>query len=168
MGYELIETVTLDAGAAQSILFQNIPQDGLDLVVVCSFRGTGSAVTLCNVVFNGDNTNANYAGVAAIGNNGSANPDTNYPRPMFYIPDTRHLNFSFGTATVYISSYALTNAQKPVLTNGTVDNNSSNDYQTIHGSTWKNNSAITSILLPSSRNNLAQWSTASLYKITSS
>ena len=164
MGYQLVETITVGAGGAASIEFTSIPQDGVDLVLVYSLRGTATLITGATVNLNSDTTNANYAGIELTGNGSTASSGVSV-RPFVYITDATYTSNTFASGQSYISNYT-SSAAKSVSTEGVSENNATTAYQQLHASSYTPTTAITSIRVSSSRLNLDVGSTASLYKIT--
>ena len=161
----LIETVTVGAGGASSITFAAIVQEsGSDLLCVLSARGGGTGITGAVLSLNADTTNANYTAKQLEGNGASASSNADYPRPIAWIPDSSYTSNTFGNASFYISNYA-SSAYKSISTDGVSENNATTAYQVIHASTWNDTSAVTSLVVGSSRGGFAEYSTASLYKI---
>ena len=159
-----IETIELGSSAA-SIEFTSIPQDGVDLLVVCSLRGTSSLGTLASVNLNADTTNANYSGLELVGNGSTASSNTDFSRPFFDIPDDAFGFNIFSNSSTYISNYT-SSSNKSISTDAVTENNGNPSYQKLHASVYNITTAISSIRVQSSRQNFAIGSTASLYKIS--
>jgi len=168
MGYELIETIEVGSGGASSIEFTSIPQDGVDLVLKGSIRGdfanyvTNLAWTLNN------NTSATYSFVSLRGIAGSintqANSQTSNGYPIQPNGGTSTSN-TFGSFSFYVSNYT-SSTDKSISYDSVSENNSSDALQAIVANSVNITTGITSIELFPASDNLLQYSTASLYKIT--
>lgn len=170
---QLIETKTL-ASAAASIEFTSIPQDGTDLVVLCSARSnrTPDAMDGIGIRFNG--TTTGYSGRRLIGTGSSVYSDTvaaNSAGTGFIIVSiistASATSNTFGSTSIYIPNYAgATN--KSVSADGSGENNATFAEQGIHAGLWSNTAAITSLTLVPyySTANFVAGSVFSLYKIT--
>jgi hypothetical protein len=165
MTMTLIETKTLGTAAA-SIEFTSIPQDGTDLVVLCSVRVDVDSIAL-NIRFNGD-TGSNFTMRILRGNGSSALSETSTSSAL----DSSGSNNSSATAntfsngTLYIPNYTGSTA-KSVSMDSVTENNATQAFQTIHAGIWTGTAAITSILFGRfAGGNLVAGSTISLYKVT--
>jgi len=169
MGMQLIETIEVGAGGAASIEFTSIPQDGVDLVLKVSTRCSSTAVLL-EMQFNAD-TSASYAyrwlrgtgSATSSGNAGSGYPST-YAMIGWVNGSSATAN-TFNNQEAYIPNYS-GSAIKSFSSDAVDENNATASYQTIQAGGWNNTSAITSVKLFLNAGNFAQYSTASLYKIT--
>ena len=162
MGYQLIETIEVGSGGAASIEFTGIPQDGVDLVCLISERHTDTG-NVIKVALNGDG-GSNYTWKRLYGTGSGAYSDGYTSFPPFGpwgAPNSFTAN-TFGNAEVRIPNYASTNP-KVVSYDGVTENNASLAYSGIGVLSWNQSSAITSLTLGT---NFAEFSTASLYKIT--
>lgn len=164
----LIETITVGAGGAASIEFTNIPQDGTDLLLVWSVRTVDNVnQSIMRLVFNGD-TGTNYAWVRIWGTGSSVSTSSGASQTTIlngYADGANATANTFGNSSVYISNYT-SSATKSVSNDSVSENNATEAYQFIGAGSYSG-SAITSLLLrENSSGNLAQYSTASLYKIT--
>ena len=163
MAYELIETIEVGAGGAASIEFTSIPQDGVDLQILLSGRSSGGNASL-NVSLNSDTTDANYDRKVLFGTGSSVGNLSGNFRPFLYIVTSTATANTFGNSSVYISNYAgATN--KSMSVDIVQENNATASNQAITANLWNNTAAVTSVTLSGSLD-VAQYSTASLYKIT--
>ena len=166
MGMELVEQVEVGAGGVASINFAAIPQDALDLQILLS----GSVLTggmNIDMRFN-NNSGASYylkklygtgTGVGSI----SLSSDSKFTLQATGSPSGWD---GFSNATIYIPNYAGTQ-NKSVQVDAVNENNGTGAFQEFYGALWLNSSAISSIqLLGDGGNNIAQYTIASLYKVT--
>ena len=173
----LIERVEVGAGGAASIEFTGIPQDGVDLLLVVSGRST--LVQPTNLVYcylNSDTTNSNYtynilrATMFAGSGGGGVQAITNNYRPFWAIPAAEASSDTFSSDKVLISNYtSTTNKSISIDTAGENFNSGSGLAEAtlyVEAATYTTTSGITSLLIDPAGNNFAQYSTASLYKIT--
>jgi hypothetical protein len=169
MGYQLIEHIEVGAGGAASMEFTGIPQDGVDLALLFSVRvvGAGSGFKDYSLHLNGETTGTNYAYKQVLGN-GSTAPPNSYSGPearfTMEVNDSGSEANTFSNSSVYFSNYA-SSAFKSVSIDSIGETNATSTRQEITAGVWNNTAAITSITLKHS-SNTAQYSTASLYKIT--
>ena len=170
MGYQLIETIEVGAGGASSIEFTGIPQDGVDLVLLCSFRGTSlegvdefrfnftgasfSAYSHCYL--GGDGTSA-----TSFTSEGATPPSAGI---CIYQNSSISTSNTFSNIKITASNYT-SSANKSFSTESVTEDNSSTAYQRIIAST-RPMSAITGLAISTYDALLAQYSTASLYKVT--
>lgn len=164
MGMTLVETVTVGSGGAASIEFTSIPQDGVDLLCVFGFRSTttngGMAITLNN------DSGSNYNSIRLYGQSGSvgSNSYTSYSYLQAQAADSNDTAGLFNNAHFYLSNYTSSSAKTL----------SSDDVGGVDGARlaiWAHNytgtSPVTILKLAgAAAQNFAQYSTASLYKIT--
>ena len=166
MGYQLVETIEVGSGGASSIEFTGIPQDGVDLQILISGRGSRSATdSQLRVAFNGD-TASNYDVRKLTGESGSVTSSAvNFNSVIFgeMSAATATAN-TFGSSSVYISNYT-SSAAKSLSTDSVTENNATQNKITIAAGAWSGTAAITSLLLTTNVS-FVQYSTASLYKIT--
>jgi hypothetical protein len=165
MGYQLIEHIEVGSGGAASIEFTGIPQDGVSLVLLTSLRGEGGAYP--NITLNG--TSANYSGKRLTGGGDYVSSGSNSVATSFddlYVSNTDTAN-TFGSNKWYFSNYAGATA-KSVSVEQVNENNATSAIMVLRANLWNDTAAITSIELNSlnASNEFAQYSTASLFKIT--
>ena len=165
--YESIATVTLGAGGSSEINFTSIPSTYTHLQI----RGIGRTTTSTTddnvyMQFNGD-TATNYAAHYLYGNGSSvfalgvANQSTVVACRITGASSTSGM---FGTTVVDILDYANTNKFKTTRGLTGHDQNGSGFIFLLSG-LWRNTSAISSIRLYVSPNNIAQYSQFALYGI---
>ena len=162
MAYKLIETIEVGAGGAASIEFTGIPQDGVDLQVVLSGRSTDGN-NYFGLQFNDDTgSNYNYKLLSGTGTAASSAAITSGSGLRIYSGDSDYTANTFGNSSAYISNYT-SNSAKSYSTDAVNENNSSAGIQNLGAGSWTGTSAITSLKIYGA---IAQYSTASLYKIT--
>jgi len=166
MSFELVETVEVGSGGATSIEFTSIPQDGTDLVLKLSSRGSTQVNIFVQV--NGD-TGANYNEVKLQGSGSSASSSSdtgdNEWNTGFQPRNTDTAN-TFGSMELYFSNYTSSSA-KSISGDSVSENNGTAAYQHIMALSYDGTSPITSILLFNFDVSVfEQYSSASLYKIT--
>jgi hypothetical protein len=162
---KLIETKTL--GTAQAAIeFTSIPQDGTDLVLLCSLRNTTDGVH-GKVTFN--NSASGYS-VRNLTGNGSTASSESLSTTQFYFNGlfaaSSYTANTFSSAFITIPNYA-SSANKSVSVDNVTENNATASFQTITAGLWSNTSAITSVKIETySAGTIATGSTISLYKVT--
>jgi hypothetical protein len=165
---KLIESKTLGTAQA-SIEFTSIPQDGTDLVAVCSLRLTGAGsdnVSDSQIKINGSSANFTYRYLLGTGNGGVASAAASTVGLIGFEPSSTSTANTFGSTLLYIPNYTgATN--KSYSTDSVAENNATITFASIIAGLWSNTAAINSLeFLTGSGGNLAAGSTISLYKIT--
>lgn len=167
--YEAIATTTL-ATAAASITFSSIPADYTHLQI----RGVSRSTTSGNgsdglyVQVNTD-TGTNYSRHYLTGTGASAVADGQATQAFVvagYCPRAGQLANCFGTTVIDILDYANTNKNKTIKALSGVETNydaTFPGYISLFSGAWRNTAAITSIKLYAEANNLAQYSSFTLY-----
>jgi hypothetical protein len=167
MTMTLIETKAL-VSAAASIVFTSIPQDGTDLVLFMSLRGTHSGVSQINIQFNSSGGTA-YSDRFLQGSGSAPGSGSRASQPVIRVtslPGTNFTSNTFGNTKAYIFNYSGATA-KGVSLQGVTENNATESYMELVAGLWNDTSAITSITLTNqSGSNFDTNSVASLYKIT--
>ena len=164
-----IQTVTVGAGGAASIDFTNIPQTYTDLVVQVSGRGTGAGGEVsATLQFN--NNSSNYSsrwlrgnGAAASSGSDTYGTDEIY---LFEMPAASATASTFQNGSIYIPNYTSSN-NKSVSVDSVSENNATTAWAYLTAGLWSNSAAVTSIKLLLQVGNFAQYSTATLYGVTS-
>jgi hypothetical protein len=109
--YVLLETVTVGAAGAASVVFNNIPQTGYtDLEIKLSTRITGAGLANWDAIicyFNNDTTYTNYSWLQLYGNGSSAGSETNtVNNPLTSNSNTSTTTAStFSNSSIYIPNY---------------------------------------------------------------
>lgn len=169
---EPIATTLVGSGGANTVIFNDIPQNYKHLQIRGIARASyASAITYGGIQFNGD-TGANYAWHDLYGQGASAGVDgysglTNLGGAGLWA-GTTNANI-YGAFIIDILDYTNTNKYKTVRTlNGIEQNtNDSNGQVRFFSGLWMNTDAITSIKLYERlySANIAQYSRFSLYGI---
>jgi len=161
-----IETVTVGAGGATSIDFQNIPQTYTDLVILLSSRQSTSSFQGQRLYFNNTDTNLrnNYLLGTGSGTQASA-AATGY---FGSIAGTNVSASIFDNTFIYISNYTSTSLVKTFSAENIAPANANLAYLGITNGTWNSTSAITRVtLFPDGGGSYTQYSSATLYGVTS-
>lgn len=162
-----IQTVTVGAGGAATIEFTSIPQTYTDLVVKLSARST-SANTFENYIltFNGS-SQTGMSGRHLYGTGSAAGSGTysSGDGSIFSVPANVTAS-TFGNLEMYIPNYTSAN-NKSISIDNVSENNATAGQQNLQASLWSNSAAITSIRFALSGGNYAQYSTATLYGVSS-
>ena len=161
MGYQLIETVTVGSGGAASIEFTGIPQDGVDLVLRFSLRGTTSALAV-RVWENGNTTQGSNILLRGDGSAVQSSANLSYVALQSMNSNTSN---TFGSAELMISNYTTTNT-KSISVASVSENNATAAFQLLSAAFTFGTAAITSLVLSFSSGNIVQYSSASIYMIT--
>lgn len=164
----LVETITVGSGGAASIEFTSIPQDADDLLLVVSLRSTAATVYSGEFIrFNSD-SGSNYSHRNLWGSGSAASSQSSSSTFIFSqntMPGASATASTFSNTEFYIPNYTGSTA-KSVSINGVGENNATQSAQAITAGLWSGTAAISTItVLPSSGNTIAEYSTASLYKI---
>jgi hypothetical protein len=164
MGYKLIETVTVGAGGVASIEFTGIPQDGVDLQVLMSARGTSANRTIVKIQLNG--SILDFTEKWLLGNGSSAISDNNAQGFVGQQNNFSYTANTFSNNSIYISNYA-GSSPKSISSESVTENNATQAEQRITAGVWNNTASITSVeFVIQSGFPFGEFSTISLYKIT--
>lgn len=163
-----IQTVTVGAGGAANITFSSIPQTYTDLVVKTSIRSDAGGGD-CRIEFNGSGGTA-YTGRILYGSGSGAASASHSGQAFLTWGGLLNRNTTtgntFASNEIYIPNYTSSN-NKSVSVDGVEENNATEAYSGISAGLWSNSAAITSIKLTPSAGNFVQYSTATLYGVTS-
>lgn len=160
-----IQTVTVGAGGAASIDFTNIPQTYTDLVVRASLRSDRATLSADTVVkFNG--SSASYSSRYILGTGASAISATDTATYLGQANGSTSTASTFNNAELYIPNYT-SSSNKSSSADVVMENNATTGYTFLGANLWSNTAAITSISLTPISNSWAQYSTATLYGVTS-
>lgn len=162
MTMSLVQTVTVGSGGAASIEFTSIPQDGTDLLILVSLRGSSTA-TAFKIEFNNSTSNLSYLFLQGDGAAASSASNATIIAVGGISLSTSTAS-TFGNGSIYVANYT-SNAAKSVSGDGVGENNATTAYQRLAAGTWNDTSAITSLKIVGFAT-LVEHSTASLYKIT--
>lgn len=164
--YEPIAVATVPSGGLASVTFGSIPQTYTHLQLrVTAKQTTAAAITTCNLYFNNDTTNTNYARHELYGNGSSVVSSgiasgSNNAKIVFYAGN----GTQFGSAIVDILDYTNTNKNTTVRSIGGVDDNGSG-YATFTSGVWLSTAAITQMDITFTNAISAQYSSFALYGI---
>lgn len=166
----LISRQTVGSAGAASITFSNIPQTFTDLRIVVSVRTDNtSAFGSPSLVgaFNTLTTNRTYKRVYGAGSSAGSDSNTTASFGVIENAGSGTTANSFSNIEVYIPNYASAN-YKSYSVDNVADNNSAtvNELDLMAG-LWSSTAAITSITISASAGNLVEYSTFSLYGISS-
>jgi hypothetical protein len=178
MTYTLIAHQEL--GSAQAnITFSSIPATFTDLELVLSLRSAGgSLVNGLRVEFN-NNTSSVYSvrnlqAIYNTGTNSNTNPyNVTNAMVVSFMPSPSQTANTFSSNRLYIPNYASTTQNKSVSVDGVSEHNDnflSSEVVALNivAGLFSSTAAISSIKITSQEgNNLAQYSSAALYGITS-
>lgn len=159
MAYELVEAVEVGSGGAGTILLDNIPQDGLDLVLVMSLRQTNSG-DFINGGFRLNSTTRSVTRRIWVSNGDTVNEDTNY---FIGINGTSTEANTFTFTRISIPDYTSSN-DKVVHVEHFGENTTRTNQINMQTQRFNISSGITRFQLDVG-GTLAQYSTAYLYKI---
>lgn len=167
MTMTLISTVTVGVGGAANIIFSSIPTTYTDLYLVTSIRGTAAVVTTgLYSQLNGDTTGTNYARRLLLGTGSTAASYTfTGVLALGSIPGASATANTFGNSSAYFLNY-LSSTSKTVSTDCVAENNATATELTLAASSWSGTTAINSIMIYTDNGIFAQYSTASLYGIS--
>ena len=158
----LIETVTVGAGGAASIEWTGIAGTGQDLLVVFSLRCTTSNAT-GSLTINGSDADRSWVILYGTGNGSGTNAYTSSNISAMQVENADTAN-TFSNGQLYISNYA-SSANKSMSVDSVTENNGTVAQSVLQAISWAQTAAITSLKLNARSGNLAEFSTASLYKI---
>jgi len=158
-----IQTVTVGAGGAASIDFTNIPQTYTDLHLLVSLREESSTSAVAFIKFN--NATANRSERYIQGNGSSATSGTTSVL-QFIVCQPSDTASTFGNASIYIPNYTSSNF-KSVSSDSVSENNATSAFSRLVAGLWADTSAINQITITTDTGDVAQYSTATLYGVTS-
>lgn len=169
MTMTLIETVTVGAAGAFSIEFTNIPQDGTDLLVLVSARGSKSSPANDVIRFNFNSITSNYFMRGFGGFNGNTFAQSSNNSAVISLsnvmPTALATANTFNSASFYVANYTVAEPKQFLLHANMENNNNVVSGLGIMGGRWNDTAAVTSIRIQTD-SNFVQNTTASLYKIT--
>ena len=166
MTMSLVQTVTVGVGGAASIQFTGIPQTGQDLYVSLSLRHSVATSDTGYIRFNNDSTTlCTVRYILGDGATASSAAVTNVAMVRFGNMLGTQTASTFDNGSIYIPNYT-GSGQKSVAIEYVGENNATTAYQRITAGLWPVTSAITSITISNNAAGIAQYSTASLYTIS--
>jgi len=159
-----IQTVTVGAGGASSIDFTNIPQTYTDLLLLTSLRNTSSSWEGWYLYFN--NSNSNLSVRYLLGQGSAASSGSISSGYGGTVPGANVTASTFENSCVYVPNYAGSN-NKSYSSDNVAENNSTVGYQNLIAGLWSQTSAITRFTIYPVGGTFVQYSTATLYGVTS-
>ena len=171
MTMSLVETIDVGAAVA-SIQFASIPQDAADLRILLSGRATSSDYQVrLDLQFNNDTTTS-YGYVYITSYNGNIQAvqgsSSSVISVQTMIPGSLSGTGNYSNCVVDLPNYTSNQAKRVGFQGAGSTNLSAPAAAGIMAGYWNKTDAITSVTLKHSGGNFAQYSTASLYKITNS
>jgi hypothetical protein len=160
-----IQTVTVGAGGAASIEFTNIPQTYTDLKIVCSARADDNGVAdgFGIIAFNA--TTTGFSSKLLQGSGTAVTSASPTYRNSIVVGAGATAN-TFSNVEFYIPNYTSSN-NKSYSVESVTENNGTESYVSFAAGLWSNSAAITSIKLADDTKTIFQYSTATLYGVTS-
>lgn len=165
--YIAIATTTVGSGGAADITFSSIPSSYTDLLVKLSVRdASASSGTWVKITFNANTSS--YSNRYMEGNGSSVANGTAAAEWAGTSTSNSATASTFSNIEIYIPGYTSSN-NKSYYTSSYSENNATTAYNGIGAGLWSNTAAITSIkFAPNNGSNFNQYSTATLYGISSS
>lgn len=169
MAYAMVPIYTQTVNSpVSSIVFNNIPQNYTDLMVVTSLRDTVNSTTTAGtrIYFNNSSTGFSVTWLYAEGSSTFSARESNvqWSRYAFAIGGATSTANTFSNDTVYIPNYTAS-IFKQIIGDSVSENNASLAYSTLSAGLWRDNSAIHSIGIQSNSATWAQYSSVTLYGI---
>lgn len=164
MSMTLIEHIEVGSGGTSEIVLDDIPDTFTDLLIVGSFRTSGSN-DFARIKFNDSTSDFTHRVLAGAGS-GSGTSFANDPNT--YLTTAVPSSFTastFSNISFYIPNYR-SSSFKSYSTDGVTENNATLARQVINAGLWSNTAAITKISLYLTSDNYVQYSSATLYGIT--
>lgn len=166
--YSKLAEVTVGAGGASTINFNNIPQNYNDLVIKLSTRDTAATVNSGGIKITFNGTTSSYTNRNVFGNGSSTasqipattSIDAGLGNSM---PTAGNTASTFSNIEVYIPNYTSAN-NKSTSTDSVGENNATAAYAGLEAGLWSIVTAITNITI-SPITSFAQYSTATLYGV---
>ena len=163
----LISRQTVGSAGAATVTFSNIPQTFTDLKIVSSARSTAtSGSSYMQVSFNSSTTSFTLKALYGSGSSASSYSEADVARWVGSVNPTDYTASTFANMDLYISNYASAN-YKSYSADTADENNGSSAEMLLIGGLWSNTAAITSITLSAASGSFTQYSTFSLYGISS-
>jgi len=163
MTMQLIETKTLGAAAA-SIEFTSIPQDGTDLMFLCSLRNTND-IDYIGISINSSTSSFTQRGLSGTGSSIVNNNRTDNLFIGMTVNSSLTAN-TFTNSSVYVPNYT-SSTNKSLSLDSVQENNATSSQLWITAALRSNTDAITAFgFIAEAGGNFAIGSTISLYKVT--
>lgn len=163
MAMSLVSTVTVGSGGASSIEWTNIPQSGIDLLVVISARTTQAAVS-DNHLLQLNGSASDFSGIYLFSNFVSNLTGTDTRQAGAYAGADATASV-FSNNELYFARYT-SSSPKIWYVDSRSENLATQANIYVDSKKWNNNSAITSIYLSPTGGTYVEHSTASLYIIS--
>jgi len=165
----LISRQTVGSAGAASVTFSNIPQGFTDLKIVASARVDSAAVyDNLKVSINGSSS-AIYSDRLLYGNGTAAasagNSNSTY-EAFFYSVNSNATASVFSNGEIYFPNYTSAN-YKSYSIDCVTENNAASSVTALAAALWSSTAAITSVTFTPASGNLVEFSTFSLYGISS-
>jgi hypothetical protein len=166
-----IDKVTVGAGGTSSITFSNIPQTYTDLKVLISARNTSTSGNESQIILtiNGDGSAGSWNLIYGNSSAAISGAGSGYLQPA-HAPSANTTANTFSNAEIYFPNYTSTSTYKSFSSDFVTENNLGTANAAILGiyaNLWSNTNAITSLTLTSNVSNFVQYSSATLYGISS-
>ena len=160
-----IQTVTVGSGGAASIDFTSIPQTYTDLKIISSTTSTAASAQAQWISFNG--STSSFSGQYLYSDTTTAPSTASLARYVGTVMGTAQTANVFNCTEIYICNYTTSNFKSFSVDNGAENAAAYGGLNFIAG-LWSNTAAITSISLAPNTFSYPQYSTATLYGISSS
>jgi hypothetical protein len=172
-----IKTVTVGAGGATYIDFDNIPQIYTDLMIKISARSSRNdySTNFTNIRFNSSTSGYSYKNLVAQAANSPISQSSNTLTYAYlgYTNQTNNNSGIFSNLEIYIPNYKSSNNKSFSSDSVMEANDTTNNNMGFFTSLWSNSAAITSIRLAAGEGganfsdyNFLEHTTATLYGIT--
>jgi hypothetical protein len=165
----LVSTVQVGVGGASTIEFNTIPQTGKHLMLTVSGRSTTSPGNTFALRMRFNDSTSGYVlryleGSGSGGVNNGTYALTSIG-DMYVIPGDGNTGDVFGTATIHVPNYTLSQ-KKQVAIEGAIEAQNTSTAIGQYSGNWNNTSAITKVTLFLDSGNFLQNTSASLYVIS--
>jgi hypothetical protein len=166
-----IDKVTVGAGGTSSITFSNIPQTYTDLKVLISARNTSTSGNESQIILtiNGNGSAGSWNLIYGNSSAAISGAGSGYLQPA-HAPSANTTANTFSNAEIYFPNYTSTSTYKSFSSDFVTENNlgtANSAILGIYANLWSNTNAITSLTLTSNVSNFVQYSSATLYGISS-
>ena len=161
--FVLISTVTVGSGGTASIAFTSIPATYTDLIIKLTTRYNVGGFDGQYIAFN--SSSLTFSGKYALGN-GATTQTGSLAQYIGTVNDSTSTANTFTSTEIYIPNYA-GSTNKSFSVNNATENNATTSYINIVGGLWATSSAITSISMTPTSGLFVEYSSASLYGISS-
>ena len=161
-----IQTVTVGAGGASSIEFASIPQTYTDLVLHFSGRGTQTAGVVADIDLQFNSSTANFSRRTLRGSGSAASSTSASDNYGAAVTGNSATASTFGSWQIYIPNYTSSN-NKSFSIDTVTENNATEAWQYMLAGLWSNSAAISNIKVVPQTGTWMQYSTATLYGVTS-